>query len=426
MLGIALLVASAGMLAFVEHHLTSGAADDADFRAHQIANRVVPDGSVVPVSDREDEFVQILDGTTVVASSANVEGRPVIALPRPQEQNIVRSVSPLGGQFVTGAARIEAPRGGRIVVVGLSLDAVAEARSTVVRALLIGVPVLLLVVGAVTWWIVGRALRPVEDMRAEVDRISSRELHRRVPVPRGKDEVARLAAMMNRMLDRLERGQERQRRFVSDASHELRSPVASIRQHVEVAGAHPDHTSLEELAEVVLEEDARLQRLVEDLLLLARLDESAGAGAVDEVDLDDVLFEEAARMRGMSKVEVDTQNVSAGRVLGNRSQLERLVRNLADNAIRHARESTALSLSQRDGHVYLSVDDDGSGIPPEERERVFERFVRLDIARGRETGGTGLGLSIVREVAAAHGGQVTIGESSLGGLRVEVRLPSVD
>jgi signal transduction histidine kinase len=348
----------------------------------------------------------------------------VIAMPRPQEQNIVRSVPALGGQFVTGAARMETPRGSRTVVVGLNLDAVAEARATVVRALLIGVPSLLMVVGAVTWWIVGRALRPVEGMRAEVDLISSRELHRRVPVPRGKDEVARLAAMMNRMLDRLERGQERQRRFVSDASHELRSPVASIRQHAEVAGAHPDGTSVEELAAVVLEEDARLQRLVEDLLLLARLDEGAGSGSADEVDLDDVLFEEAARMRGRSKVEVDTRNVSAGRVLGNRTQLERLVRNLADNAVRHARAATALSLSQRDGHVYLTVEDDGPGILPEERERVFERFVRLDGARGRGTGGTGLGLSIVREVAAAHGGEVTIGESHLGGLRVEVRLPS--
>jgi signal transduction histidine kinase len=422
--GIALLLASIGIVRFVDRSLTAEVGDQAELRARQIASEVVPDGTVIPVGDREDEFVQVLDGDTVVASSANVKGEALLAVPRPDEQVRLNTVPFVDGPFVVAAVPMEMAARVRTIVVGRSIDDVVQARSTVTHALLLGMPALLAVVGAVTWWIVGRALRPVEGMRDEVERISSRELHRRVPDPPGDDEVSRLAATMNRMLDRLESGQERQRRFVSDASHELRSPVASIRQHAEVAKGHPDGTNVEELAEVVLEEDARLQRLVDDLLLLAKLDEGAQPRTDGEVDLDDVVLSEAARIRTATPLDVDTRGVSAGRVLGDRGQLERLVRNLTENAARHASSRTALGLSAKDGRVLLSVDDDGPGIPAEARDRVFERFVRVDGARGRSTGGTGLGLAIVREIAAAHRGTVSMGESSLGGLRVEVRFPT--
>jgi signal transduction histidine kinase len=275
----------------------------------------------------------------------------------------------------------------------------------------------------VTWWIVGRALRPVEGIREEVERISSRELDRRVPDAPGDDEVARLAATMNRMLDRLQRSQERQRRLVSDASHELRSPVAAIRQHAEVAGRHPDATRVDELATAVLDETDRLQGLVEDLLVLARLDEGRGSVAT-EVDLDDIVVAEAARLRRITTIDVDASSVGAGRVRGGAAALERVVRNLTENAVRYARARVALGLVQADGRVTLTVDDDGPGIAPVDRQRVLERFVRLDESRGRGTGGAGLGLAIVREVVASHGGEVTLGESPLGGLRVEIRLPA--
>jgi signal transduction histidine kinase len=289
--------------------------------------------------------------------------------------------------------------------------------------LAVGLPVLLLIVGAVTWWVVGRALAPVEAMRSEVERISTADLHRRVPVPAGRDEIARLAETMNRMMERLERGLARQRRFVSDASHELRSPVASIRQHVEVALAHPSDTAADELARVVLEEDLRLQRLVEDLLILARMDEGAPDGRGQVLDLDDLVFEQVDRLRTRDGLAVDTSRVSAGRVVGDRKRLERLVGNLFDNAARHARGTVAVGLAEVGDQVVLTVDDDGGGIPEGDRERVFGRFERLQDARDRDSGGAGLGLAIVGEVAVAHGGTAKAGESPLGGARFEVRLP---
>jgi signal transduction histidine kinase len=228
---------------------------------------------------------------------------------------------------------------------------------------------------------------------------------------------------MNRMLERLDAARRRERRFVSDASHELRSPVAAIRQYAEVARTHPSETSLSELADVVLEEDIRLQRLVEDLLLLDRIDEGTLEIPTTPIDLDDVVLEEAARLRGISGIRIDASRVSSGRVIGDRQQLVRLVRNLTENAARHARSLVSLVLGERDGQVLFAVEDDGAGIDPEERNRIFDRFVRLDEGRDRDSGGSGLGLAIVREVAEFHGGSVSVIDGTQGGTRVEVLLP---
>jgi signal transduction histidine kinase len=216
---------------------------------------------------------------------------------------------------------------------------------------------------------------------------------------------------------------ERQQRFVADAAHELRSPVASVRQHAEVASAHPETTDLNELATTVGAEGVRLQALVDDLLLLARLDEGRTIAGRDEIDLDDLVLAEAERLRAGTTDDIRTNDVSAARVRGDARSLERLVRNLGDNAARHA-TTVAFGLAAQNGHVIFTVDDDGLGIPPAERARVFERFVRLDESRGRTEGGTGLGLAIAREVARAHGGDVALTDSPLGGLRAEVRLPT--
>jgi signal transduction histidine kinase len=201
----------------------------------------------------------------------------------------------------------------------------------------------------------------VENIREAVERISARELDRRVPDPPGLDEVTRLASTMNRMLDRLQGSQDRQRRLVSDASHELRSPVAAIRQHAEVAGAHPDAIPVDELAIAVLAETDRLQGLVEDLLVLARLDEGGGS-VTTEVDLDDIVLAEAARLRRMSTIDVDTSGVGAGRVHGSATALERVVRNLTDNAVRYTRGRIVFRLAQTDERVVLSVEDDGLAV----------------------------------------------------------------
>jgi len=174
---------------------------------------------------------------------------------------------------------------------------------------------------------------------------------------------------------------------------------------------------------VVLEEEIRLERLVEDLLLLAKVDEATEARRREPVDLDDLLFDQARRLRATTPLDVDVSGVAAGQVAGDKGQLDKLVRNLVDNAARHARGRVVLSLGEGQGGVVLAVDDDGEGIPPEDRERIFERFVRLDSARSRDAGGTGLGLAIVAEIAAAHGATVTAGDGALGGTRFTVRFP---
>jgi signal transduction histidine kinase len=416
--GIAMLVGSLAMLSFVERSLTAQAADGAEVKAAELVAAADSPSGVIDVLDPTEEFIQVSRDGAIVAASENVGGMPPLASPSPGEHVRLDTVPFTNAPFIVAAAA----RGDLTAVVGRNIDDEIDARNTVRNALLFGGLALLAVVGAVTWWMVGRALRPVEDIREEVERISARELERRVPDAPGDDEVARLAATMNRMLDRLQASRDRQRRLVSDASHELRSPVAAIRQHAEVAGRHPESMRVDELAASVLEETDRLQGLVEDLLVLARLDEGAGA-AVADVDLDDIVLREATRLRQMTTIDVDVGGVAPGRVRGSAPALERVVRNLADNAARHARERVAVGLAQADGHVILTVEDDGPGVAPADRERVFERFVRLDESRGRRTGGAGLGLSIVREVAANHGGGATLGESRLGGLRVEVRLP---
>ncbi len=425
--GVGMLIASLVMLNYVARSLTAQVGDEAELRARELTRdpASIADGVTVPVGEPKEAFVQVLAGDAVVASSENVSGEPPLVLLRAGRQASLDAVPFTPGPFVVDAVGATTPEGERLVMVGLNIDDVVEARHAVAVALLIGGPLLLLVVGLVTWWIVGRTLRPVEDMRIEVERISSRELHRRVPVPAADDEISRLGSTMNQMLDRLDAAQRRERRFVSDASHELRSPTASIRQHAEVAREHPDRTSVGELAEVVLQEDERLQRLVEDLLLLAQLDETGPDPSV-EVDLDDLVLAEGARLRAISGLEVDMVGVSGGRVMGNRSHLQRMVRNLVDNAAHHARERAALGLESRDGQVVLTVEDDGPGIRAEDRQVVFDRFVRLDDARARGTGGTGLGLAIVREVATSHGARVDLADGALGGLLVQVRFPSVD
>jgi signal transduction histidine kinase len=303
-----------------------------------------------------------------------------------------------------------------------STEQTERSTHAVTVALAVVLPLLVVGAAALAWMLAGRALRPVEAIRQEVGEVSAGDLHRRVPVPPGDDEISRLARTMNDLLARLEAASERQRRFVSDASHELRSPLASLMAQVEVAGTHAETADWPAVARVVQEEGGRLSRLVDDLLLLARSDEGALVAGHDLVDLDELALAEGERLRALGRVAVDLRGVSAGRVLGDRHQLARMVRNLTDNAERHATSTVRLSVSQRDGWVQLEVADDGPGIPEADRRRVFERFARLDEARDRPEGGTGLGLAIVGAVAAAHGGSVAVGESQ-GGARMVVRLP---
>lgn len=422
--GLALVVASMALLVFLGRALRADVQDKAETRATEVAMAIEAEGPVLLEGEREDEFVQILDDAgRVLDSSPNVEGEPALAMPEPGEASRLESVPFEDGSFLVVAAAAATPQGSQTVIAGRNLDDIAEATGAAAPLLAAGVPLLVLVVAAVTWWITGRALQPVESIREEVEAISAKGLDRRVPEPATGDEIARLATTMNRMLARLESSQARQRRFVSDAAHELRSPVASIRQHAEVALAHPESTPIGDLAGTVHAENLRVEGLVDDLLLLARLDEGARGGE-EQVDLDDIVLAEAARLRAATSLTIDTSGVGAGRVLGRPAELERVIRNLVDNAARHAEAVIALAVTDTGANIVLTVDDDGPGISAADRDRVFDRFVRLDDARARDGGGSGLGLSIVRAVVEAHGGEVRFAEGADGGARVQARLPA--
>nr|WP_246299409.1 HAMP domain-containing sensor histidine kinase [Nocardioides panaciterrulae] len=314
------------------------------------------------------------------------------------------------------------PDGPVTIVAGSSLESVHEASLALRRALWVGTPVTVLVLGVLIWLVIGRALRPVEEIRARVESISGSALDRRVPVPRTHDEIGRLAVTMNQMLDRLEAAQRRQREFVADASHELQSPVAAIRAQVEVASAHPEGTDWPELARGILADCDQTERLLRDLLFLARHDELGVIEAAHPLDLDDLLLEEVARVRPMAAVTIVTGGVSAAPVDGRGDELRRMVRNLLENAVRHAEHRVTVTAGCVDGRARVEVLDDGNGVPDDERDRVFERFHRADPSRARDTGGTGLGLAIARTVAERHGGTLDLADSQRGA-RFVVELP---
>ncbi|MFJ9028169.1 ATP-binding protein [Streptomyces sp. NPDC102274] len=314
-------------------------------------------------------------------------------------------------------------RAGETVVVhaGASLADRQTAVNTTTVSMLLGLPALLLVVGGVTWLVTRRAFRPVEGIRREMAAITaSTDLSRRVPEPATDDEVAKLARTTNETLTALEAAVERQRRFVADASHELRSPIASLRTQLEVGDAYP------ELMDVpgAVADTVRLQQLAGDLLLLARLDAGERPGR-SRFDLGALVREEVSQ-RTTDRIPV-TLDVRPGlEAAGSRGQLARVLGNLLDNAQRHAHASVTASVYRSGGQLVLAVADDGSGVPEAERERIFERFVRLDDARSRDDGGAGLGLAIARDVAARHDGTLTVGRAPEGGALFELRLPRPD
>jgi signal transduction histidine kinase len=279
-------------------------------------------------------------------------------------------------------------------------------------------PVLVALVAGLAWVLAGRALRPVHAVTSRVAEIGSHSLHERVPVPASADEIAELATTMNDMLGRLEAASASSRRLVSDASHELRTPVTVMRTELEVAGRDPS-TNWDETSSVLLGELDRLQGMIDDLLLLARGDERFFAR--DEVDVGDLVHEVAARRRRVP-VAVDVADEPA-LTTGDAGALRRALDHLVANAARHAASKVALAVELTDGEVRVHVDDDGRGIPEADRERVVRRFVRSDEGRARDNGGAGLGLAVSSDVAAAHGGRLAIDDSPLGGARVSVILP---
>ncbi|MEU1390820.1 MULTISPECIES: HAMP domain-containing sensor histidine kinase [unclassified Nonomuraea] len=358
------------------------------------------------------ETVPIMpDGATPAARTTAAQSSTILV----DELSVVRLADPdlvLAGRatgspalwaqpadYAVAGLQVSTPTGPATLWSRVSLDGVQKAVQALYGALLPGVPALLLVVAGMTWFSVGRALAPVAAIRAKVADITARDLHQRVPVPGSKDEIAALATTVNGTLDRLETAVGRHKRFVADAAHELRSPIATLRARLELA-------EQSELTREALADVERLQSLAADLLMLAKLDAGEPLRS-DELDLGQVAAEESLRARRRPEIRVEL-DVEPDVVLnGSRAHLDRLVTNLADNAVRHAASAVRVRVRAEEGQAVLEVHDDGPGIPPEQREAVFGRFTRLDEARARDAGGAGLGLPIARDIAHLHGGTLT-------------------
>ncbi|MFD3542373.1 sensor histidine kinase [Streptomyces sp. NPDC058662] len=430
---VALGLASFTLLNLLEANLLRAAQSDARRQAETVA-QLAAAGRLdrVRAPARGVDFIQVVgaDGRVLFAS-LNLVGAPPLPPPGPGVPGgrfHTWTGRPLDGEHRQRVVQVvtDTPDGPATVYAGASLRDVDAADDTTAAALAVGVPLLLATVGLVTWRVTGRALRPVEAIRAEVAGISDRDLHRRVPVPATRDEVAHLAQTMNATLDRLEASGARQRQFIADASHELRSPITVVRTQLEVALAVRDPELWPELIGGALEDIERLQHLAADLLLLARIDAAQPVAAV-RLDLT-ALVCEAARTRAGDRVPVHLSLEPGVEVTGTGLWLSRIVTNLVGNARQYAESRVDVTLRTTGSAAgartaVLEVVDDGPGIPAADRERVFERFTRLDDSRSRDHGGAGLGLAIARDLAAHHGGTLTA-RSAARGARLVLRLPT--
>lgn len=299
------------------------------------------------------------------------------------------------------------------VVVGSETEVINGPVNSVLRVEAVLGPILMALVALLTWITADRSLRPVETIRAGAAAIRDHREAVAVDVPDTGDEIERLAVTINEMLARLGAADERQRRFIGDASHELKSPLANLRMEIETGGLDRSR----HLAQI-----DRLTAMVDDLLVLSVL-ESDRPLRHDEVDFDDVVFDVLGTSARPADLAIDIDGVTPVRVTGDGAQLRRLVRNLVDNANRHAESRVAVSLTASDGVVTLLVDDDGPGLEPQAAEVIFERFGRTDASRARHEGGTGLGLAIAARIAEGHGGSIAVDRSDMGGARFQVDVP---
>ncbi len=398
-----------------------------------IGSRDLPDGFPLPEDVPEDMTIEsgVLGGSinaspTIIDIDPQTgeillpDGDSVAIVLGPVPEGAPRSID-LGGGVVAVAQTLRFSDGTTLDVgVSSPLQPVTDSLDTIRQLLWVAVPVLILATAAIAWLATSRALRPVHGISDRARAITAANIGDRVPTPAAQDEIHELATTVNDMLTRLQLSQDQQRQLVADASHELRSPVTASRAQLEVARAAPDEADWVNIADTVLAEQDRLATLIDDLLALTRLDE-IGIGPSEPVDLDELVLNEAARHQPT----VHSRIEQPVRTTGNGTFLIRAVRNLIDNAARHAHERVEVVLAVESGLARIQVDDDGCGVDGDDRETIFGRFTRLDEARAHVDGGAGLGLAIAREVARAHGGEVTIDDSPLGGARFTLTLPIV-
>lgn len=428
---LVLVLASIGLVAVHRRQLTDNLDAALAQRADDLAAllRTADEPITELAATTQEGFAQILDADgKVVASSPNLRGTPPLPIDyqagTPETIRTVTGLAVDDDTFRVLSRTEDAADGSSVLHVGTTFDDVAESTGVLAGTLLVSVPIVVVLLAGMVWWLVGRTLRPVEQIRSEVAEIGATDLHRRVPVPRAKDEIGRLAETMNAMLGRLEGSVERQQRFVGDASHELRSPLARMRSEIEVDLALAPNESNRLRLESLREEVVAVQRMVEDLLLLARLDSDGLPVRSQPVDLDDLVLNEARRLKAERRLAVDVSGVSGAQVMGDPHQLARAIANLSNNAERHASSAVTFTLAELNGTAVFTVEDDGPGIPPGHTEVIFERFVRADDARGQLTGGSGLGLAITREIIERHGGTVEVDTAHTSGARFVLTIPT--
>lgn len=437
---VALLGGVIAFLLLLQRELITAARTDAYAQAGELVSQI-REGGLSSIDEQIDaatgarQVIQVIDasGHVVSASTRRVSQKPLTRISvAPGDIVDVRSdglaLLQEDPYLIVVAGVSSAGRGYRVVV-ATSIGAQQESVETALSLLMIGAPVLLLLVGAATWLLVGRTLRPIELMRRRVSEIGVTSIDERLSVPATDDEIARLAETLNEMLERIDHAYRTQRRFVADASHELRSPLSTLAASVELARTDISGRTWRDLAPVIDGEVDRMTRLVSDLLLLAKADEIGVPLRLEDVDLDDLADSEVRRLRALKNLLID-HDLSPARVVGDAGKLSQVVRNLGDNAALHARSRVRITIKVEgkgtNCTAMMYVDDDGPGVPVTERERVFERFVRLDDSRDRARGGSGLGLAIVREIVRAHQGTVLVTSSEWGGCRVELRIPAED
>ncbi|WP_436971811.1 ATP-binding protein [Mycobacterium colombiense] len=426
----ALGVAGAGLDAILYRTLLSGVDYAAAERVRDITKALQSDSAEdldnhLLITDQRVVAIQLLgpDGN-VVKRSGSAPKTPLVPASR-FDFNLLRGLpddAVAGDDMRVSGQKVATRSGVYTVLVGGGSEAVESTARTLAILLACSAPVIVGVVAGATYWLVRRSLQSVDAIRTRVADISTSDLAERVPVPDSHDEIAALAVTMNEMLSRLEAGHRAQQRFVGDASHELRSPLTTIISGLEVAEAHPDLLDADLAVNTLLPEAQRMHTLIEDLLLLARADEQTLLRRKEQVALDDLARAEADRARRDTQCLVHT-DIQPVRLEADPVAMSRMIRNLVENAVRHAVSCVSIEVCDGDGAAILTVSDDGPGIAPADRSRVFERFVRLDSDRARSGGGTGLGLAIVAEVVAAHGGTVTIDAPPSGGTKMIVTLP---
>ncbi|QNN55177.1 HAMP domain-containing histidine kinase [Nocardioides mesophilus] len=381
-----------------------------------------------PIPVTGSQVVQVVDGRNRVVS-ASVNADRLTALLRPEEladalsgehPEVPGSRVGLGAPLRVTARSAGPPDQLATVVVAQQVGDLEESQRILGLTLLATYPLLLLVLTLIAWRVIGAALGPVEALRSSAERISGAGQDAQLPVPPSDDEIHALAVTLNSMLERLSAARARQRSFVADAAHELRSPLTSMRTQLEIAERLGERTPVTEDLQA---EVSRMSTLVEDLLVLARLDaDTLPRGPAEPVALRPLL-DDLARQPG-ARVPVSTDGVADVAVAGRPDDLRRVFTNLLDNAVRHAGTGVELAARCDGSAVHVTVSDDGAGIPAAERERVFGRFTRLDDARDRDAGGSGLGLAIVRELVRRSGGEVVLEDRPRGGLTARVVLPA--